>query len=258
MKVDTRKNFYVIAMDAGAENPAIPTWASRCSNPSDLDTASDTNVTLRNISEVPGTFQLHNVLSPVEAQRLIHFTESLGFLEDAAVSLPRSIRHNHSLTWIADDVTNDIIWQRCQSAISTAEIPGIRQKPVGLNARFRFYRYQKGDYFSPHTDGSWPGSKIINQELVHNAYHDRWSQMSFLLFLSDNYQGGATQFYVSDVGPLEPARQSSQAKIIDVRTPLGGALCFPHGNHPLHCRHSSEQILSGTKYIIRTDLLFSY
>ena len=29
-----------------------------------------------------------------------------------------------------------------------------------------------------------------------------------------------------------------------------------HGHHPLHCLHSSAEITSGTKYIIRTDLLF--
>jgi hypothetical protein len=43
---------------------------------------------------------------------------------------------------------------------------------------------------------------------------------------------------------------------VDVRTPAGSVLCFPHGMHPLHCIHSSEPIFSGVKYIIRTDVLF--
>jgi len=40
------------------------------------------------------------------------------------------------------------------------------------------------------------------------------------------------------------------------RTLLGGVLCFPHGTHPLHCLHASKEILSGTKYIIRRDVLY--
>jgi hypothetical protein len=43
---------------------------------------------------------------------------------------------------------------------------------------------------------------------------------------------------------------------IDIRTPTGSILCFPHGMHPLHCVHSSVPITNGTKYIIRSDVLF--
>ena len=69
-------------------------------------------------------------------------------------------------------------------------------KLLGLNNRFRFYRYSKGDYFKPHTDGSWPHSKIINGEFVDDAYGDgRESAMTFLILLSDDYDGGETVFY---------------------------------------------------------------
>ncbi|CAA0096292.1 Uncharacterised protein [BD1-7 clade bacterium] len=44
---------------------------------------------------------------------------------------------------------------------------------------------------------------------------------------------------------------------IALRTTAGGVLCFPHGYHPLHCVHSSLPITKGTKYIIRTDMLFT-
>ena len=37
------------------------------------------------------------------------------------------------------------------------------KKALGINARFRFYRYQAGDYFKPHTDGAWPGSRAWKQ-----------------------------------------------------------------------------------------------
>ena len=31
-------------------------------------------------------------------------------------------------------------------------------QPLGLNRRFRFYRYVPGRYYRPHIDGAWPPS----------------------------------------------------------------------------------------------------
>ena len=237
---------YIIARQPGAENPAIPTWASRSANPAKLADAAPAVVTRREVDGVPGAFQLLNVLAVDECARLVQLTETLGYLEDAAVSLPRSIRHNHSATWVADDATIELLWQRCRAQIYQSDDFGGKQA-VGLNARLRFYRYAEGDYFAAHTDGSWPGSRVVDGVLVDNAYDDRWSQLSMLLFLSEDFTGGATRFYLE-------ANASSAS--VDVRTPLGGALCFPHGVHPMHCVHGSEPIASGVKYIIRSDVLF--
>ena len=85
---------------------------------------------------------------------------------------------------------------------------------------------------------------------------DRFSQMTLLIFLSEDFQGGATQFLVDKDNPKIPTRDTSNSSLISIRTPRGGALCFPHGYHALQCLHSSEEILSGVKYIIRTDVLF--
>ena len=250
-------DFYIIEREAGAENPAIPTWACREDNPANLDTDYNAPIKRVDLGAVPGAFQLLNVLSAAECQRLIDLTEAFGYLEDAAVSLPRSVRHNDSLTWVVDDATNAIIWQRCETLLEDSHEFNCGHPALGINARFRFYRYGQGDFFAPHTDGSWPGSRIIDGQLVTNAYDDRWSQLSFLLFLSEDYTGGATQFYVNSHNPAQPARHLDEAEVVDVRTPLGGALCFPHGMHPLHCMHSSQEITSGTKYIIRSDILFA-
>ena len=106
------EDFYIIAREPGAENPAIPTWASRVDNPAMLAERSVAQVIRQNITGVPGAFQLLNLLSAAECERLVALTETLGYLEDAAVSLPRSIRHNHSTTWVADDITTDLLWRR--------------------------------------------------------------------------------------------------------------------------------------------------
>ena len=52
------------------------------------------------------------------------------------------------------------------------------------------------------------------------------------------------------------AYKKAEKELVNIRTPKGGVLCFPHGLHPLHCLHSSNTITSGIKYIIRTDVLF--
>lgn len=243
LKMDT-DSFYIVARQPGAENPSIPTWACRADNPAALAADSAADIERREVDGVPGAFQLLDVLDAGECDRLVALSESLGYLEDAAVSLPRDVRHNDSFTWVADDTTCDIVWRRCRALVVDDSDYNAGKAALGLNARFRFYRYREGDYFAPHTDGSWPGSRVIDGELVDNAYPDRWSQFSFLLFLSGGYEGGATRFHVGE-------------RRVDIRTPLGGVLCFPHGTHPLHCVHSSTPIANGTKYIIRSDVLFT-
>ena len=249
------EDFFVVTHEPGAEHPALPTWANRRPNPASLAEAPELAVARRDVESVPGAFQLLNLLDARECDALIRLTEACGYLPDAAVSLPRAIRHNDNLTWVADEVTTDILWQRCAPAVNQTPALFQGRRAVGLNARFRFYRYGPGDYFAPHTDGAWPGSKVVRDSLVADAFGDRWSQLSCVVFLSEAYAGGRTCFYVSAADPARPARSGEKSIEVSVRTPLGAALCFPHGTHRLHCLHSSEPILSGTKYIIRTDVL---
>jgi hypothetical protein len=239
-------NFYIVAREQGAENPSIPTWANSDINPVQLAARSG-EVTKKEISNVPGVFQLLNFLSKPECDKLIQISEALGYLEDAAVSLPRKIRHNCNVTWVTDETTTDLLWERSKLFFSLENNPTKKIFPIGLNTRFRFYRYQTGDYFGQHTDGAWPGSRVMNKQLIANGYNDRISQLSCIVFLSDGYIGGRTEFY----------SQTEPSEKISVKTPLGAALCFPHGAHPQHCPHSSEIITAGVKYIIRTDVLFS-
>ena len=248
--------FYVVAYERGAESPSLPTWTGRGTNLLQLQKSPGGPVIRKDIVEVPGAFQLLNVFSADECGRMIEVSESLGYLADAPVSLPRSVRHNDNVTMIVDRQTDAMIWQRVASLFLSGEDHFNGLKAVGLNARFRFYRYKTADFFKPHTDGSWPGSRVIDGKLVTQAYQDRWSQMSFLIYLSEDFVGGETQFWLDENNPAQPARVMAEVKKVNIRTPAGGVLVFPHGQHPLHCLHSSEPIIEGIKYIIRTDVLF--
>ena len=253
---DPMASFYVVAKEPGAEHPALPTWANKIENPAQLQTDITRDIERVELSSVPGAFQLLNVFSQEECQSFIDITESLEYLPDAAVSLPRHVRHNDNVTWVVDSLTTDIIWQRCQHLFIDTHNIFNGEKPLGVNGRFRFYRYKKGDFFKTHTDGAWPGSRVIDGELHADAFGDRFSQMTFLVLLTDDFTGGNTQFIVNQDDPWLPAKHTNNTTTVNVRTPAGGVLCFPHGMHPLHRLHSSQEIDSGIKYIIRTDVLF--
>ena len=242
--------FYVVAREAGHERRGLPAWADRRPGNVAFDPGAPARpVRRREIEEVPGAFQLLDVLSDSECAQFVEISDTLGYHRDAPVSLPHHVRHNTNVNWVVDESIDGPIWERCRLLVPERVSGG---SALGLNARFRFYRYREGDYFRPHTDGAWPGSRVMDGRLVHDAYGDRISQMSMLLFLSDGYTGGRTLFYVR-----EPrGAVGTESDVVGVATPKGAALCFPHGFHPLHCLHAGEPVGSGTKYIIRTDVLF--
>ena len=244
-----RDAFYVVAHEAGHERRDLPTWAERLPGNIVFDSSAGREVRRREVDDVPGAFQLLEVLSDAECVQFVAISDALGYHHDAPVSLPHHVRHNTNVNWVVDESIDGPIWERCRPLIPerVAGAPAL-----GLNARFRFYRYREGDFFRPHTDGAWPGSRVREGRLVHDAYGDRVSQMSMLLFLSDGYAGGRTLFYVREGA----AAAREEANVMGVTTPKGAALCFPHGFHPLHCLHAGEPVSSGTKYIIRTDVLF--
>jgi len=245
------ERFYVVALEAGQERADLPTWTDKL--PGNIEFAATPPPTSRvNIDGVPGAFQLLDLLTEDECRQFVEISDSLGYHHDAPVSLPHSIRHNTNFNWIVDASIDEPIWERCRPLID--ERVG-EQPALGLNARFRFYRYAEGDYFKPHTDGAWPGSRVRDGLLVHDAYGDRVSQMTCLLFLSDGYEGGRTQFF-TDSRTGGPATHSDQVEVVSVLTPRGAGLFFPHGFHPLHCLHAGEAVSAGVKYIVRTDVLF--
>ncbi|WP_196889596.1 2OG-Fe(II) oxygenase [Aureivirga sp. CE67] len=258
MKTDNavaiKEKFFVVTNEPGFHVQSLPTWADNGDLKEIFDEKFDLNNVKRvEIPEVPGAFQLLNVLTESETEKIIEIAETLGFHEDSPVSLPHSVRHNENFNWVASEIVDHTLWNRSKHLVNE-EYKG--QTAKGINARFRFYKYGEGDFFKPHTDGAWPGSRVIDNKLIPNAYPGLYSQYTYLILLSDDFEGGSTEFMVSKSDPTKPARIESDMNIVKIRTPKGAILCFPHGTHPLHCLHSSEKITKGVKYIIRTDILF--
>ncbi len=99
-----------------------------------------------------------------------------------------------------------------------------RVKPVGLYQPLRVYRYEPGQQFAPHHDQSYQDGS------------GQRSLLTFMVYLNEDFQGGTTTFL-------------DQKQTIEPRT--GRALLFQH--MLLHC---GERVTSGSKYVLRSDVIF--
>jgi len=100
----------------------------------------------------------------------------------------------------------------------------LRMRVVGVNERFRFYRYQTGQRFALHQDGTFARSA------------DERSLLTFLIYLNHDFTGGETAF------PEQGQR---------IRPQTGMALLFQH-----LLVHEGCPVRSGVKYALRSDIMY--
>ena len=100
---------------------------------------------------------------------------------------------------------------------------------VGLNERFRFYRYERGERFSWHLDGAYVRSRTER------------SQLTLMVYLSEGFEGGDTRFAET---------WFSTDRYLAVRPRAGMALFFPH-----RLLHTGAEVTQGMKYVMRTDIM---
>jgi len=108
--------------------------------------------------------------------------------------------------------------------------------PVGFNERFRFYRYGPGQTFKPHVDGA------------HHRFALRQaSELTFLMYLNDDFTGGETNFFFDYALHLALGGRVR----FGVRPVRGTALVFRH-----RLLHEGAPVLTGRKYVLRTDVMY--
>lgn len=98
-----------------------------------------------------------------------------------------------------------------------------------LNPRFRFYRYTSGQTFKPHIDGKYKESDNCE------------SKLTLLLYLSEPILGGDTTFF----------RHTEEKIRFKLKPEIGQVVIFDH-----HQLHSGDPVLSGVKYVLRTDVMY--
>lgn len=164
-------------------------------------------------------FAIDGVLSDAEAQALIAAVEAIGF-ESAPITVgPGQFRHDPTIRDNTRVMVDDLplaaaIWERLRPWVPTAAI--------GVNERFRIYRYERGQAFRWHRDGAFGRAGEISRHTV-------------LIYLNHGFGGGGTEMRGGDA--VEPH--------------TGRALVFDH-----RIEHQGAPVTSGVKYVLRTDLMF--
>jgi prolyl 4-hydroxylase len=181
------------------------------------------NASMRVTELNSGVFTIDNFLSAEECTQYIAHGEALGY-GSSEVNFPSGSRlaleiRNNERVLFDDPALAALLFARAQPLLP-AEVSGWALHD--FNERMRFYRYGPQQYFKWHKDGSYarqPGEASL---------------LTFMIYLNDGFEGGDTEFRTEFVKPK-----------------AGRALVFPH-----RAAHQGTEILSGTKYVLRTDVIY--
>ena len=188
------------------------------------------------LDDVKVGFVLRGVLSPEECKTIVDASESEGY--QRAEEYCFMYRNRQNDRFMADDPElASFIWDRTKQFIpAKMKVQGTNWKVEGLNSRFRFCKYNgsKGHYFGAHTDG------------MYTRDEDHMSLLTCMLYLNGtkDFEGGLTNF-------IDFNTRSVNYSI----SPAPG-LCavFPQGS--MQYFHEGTRVTSGTKYILRTDVMY--
>jgi predicted 2-oxoglutarate/Fe(II)-dependent dioxygenase YbiX len=179
-------------------------------------------------------FTVAGLLSHAECQALVDRGEAAGF-EPAEVQMRsgRQMRtdiRNNDRVVLEDPELADGVWRRLRHHLPCPLEGAI---PVGIEAAFRFYRYDPGQRFNRHRDGCIERSPTVR------------TRLTCLLYLNTGFEGGETVFYES------VAVEGERAVHASVRPEMGMALLFRHD-----WWHAGAPVLAGRKYVLRTDVFY--
>ena len=176
------------------------------------------------IEHADGVFTIQNLWSPPTCQQFIQKSETEGF-EKALVNTVNgpvsmeSFRNNDRLFW-EDELLAAQLWADIEDFVP-CDLGDFQA--IGLNELFRFYRYDVQQQFNWHYDAPYQRNQ-----------HER-SFYTFMIYLNDNFEGGATAFENCEVTPK-----------------TGDGLFFFQ-----ELEHAGLPVISGRKYILRTDIMYA-
>jgi prolyl 4-hydroxylase len=172
-------------------------------------------------------YTVDGLITPAECQRFIERTEAAGYSQAPITTgmgpvMAPHVRNN-TRVMIDDRAVAASLWKRLRPWVP-ATLEG--DDAVGLNERFRFYRYEEGQRFNWHLDGHY------------RRDHREASRLTVLLYLNGGCEGGATEF-------------GSWHEIDPVRPAAGRMLVFQH-----RVEHRGAEVTRGRKYVMRTDVMY--
>ena len=169
----------------------------------------------------PTLFTIPDFLRPAECAAMIALAEGRGF-EPAPITTATGFAmrpdiRNNTRVMLDDVALAERLWARIAPA------HGAHPGAVGLNERFRFYRYTRRQAIRWHHDGAF-------RRDAREA-----SRLTLMIYLNEGFGGGGTEF--DEAETVVPS--------------AGMALVFAH-----HLRHQGAPVAHGTKYVLRTDVMF--
>lgn len=177
---------------------------------------------------------IDNLLTYEACDDYIRLSEAHGY-EEAPVStdrgavMMRDLRNNDRVMLDDPDLAAKIYKQLADNVPKKFRK---KWRPVGLNERLRFYRYDAGQFFDWHSDG------------YYERPNGERSFFTFIIYLNDDFEGGGTSF-------REEGFRRSECGQFTVKAKKGNALLF---HHPIG--HRGDAVTSGRKYVLRTDVMY--
>jgi predicted 2-oxoglutarate/Fe(II)-dependent dioxygenase YbiX len=174
----------------------------------------------------PLAFTVDGALDAAACAEMIARIEALGpaaapITTGAGFAMRPEIRNNTRVMF-DDPVLAGALFRRLAAAIPARLFD---RHAVGVNERFRGYRYEPGQRFAPHRDGCFRRSA------------DEQSELTLMVYLNADFTGGATTFL--DAG-------------VAVQPRPGMALLFQH-----NLEHEGSVVHTGAKYALRTDVMYA-
>ena len=148
------------------------------------------------------------------------------------------------------DIANSIFTRLSLCNAIPATMEGL--VPHSCMKNIRLYKYAQGDAFGKHIDESHQTSPGCFSEFTCLIYlnGDGYNTMKSFREYDENglcgVMGGATAFYTS---------HSSMLPFVTVAPQVGRCLLHAHGHRCL--THEAQPVLEGTKYVLRTDVVYS-
>jgi hypothetical protein len=242
-----------------ASTPTLP--ASFLESPAKDISASKIDFATSTLPEYQHLYAvvIDGALSRTECEELLKAAEatSNGTWERAMVNVGMGqqrmitdMRNCGRIIWDSKDVV-DRIWSRLADVAEVQEILRLAKVPrifgngpakrnevwtfTRPNERMRFLKYTGGEYFHAHQDGTYETPD--RRERSYFTLH---------LYLSDAAEkdGGATAFH---------SMSMHTAKDVKVFPKQGRVLIFQHRG----LLHSGDEVTGGTKYTMRTDLMYT-
>lgn len=136
-----------------------------------------------------------------------------------------------------------------ENAYFTKGIGGREWSISGCVDRLRFYKYSKDEEYPEHMDGSYSRTIVDHREPT--KIIKQHSFLTLLIYLNDDFEGGETKFY-PDKQHCRFLRDIEDKQPVHVIKPdQGMALINIH-----NILHEGSRVLSGIKYVLRTDIVY--